>query len=91
MAQHVEKTHNNVPLALGAFVLTVVVGLGLNSVRRGAWIDLVPKAWLSDKDRAALKNPAAATEAAHQEMSRDAWETSNSIQPQPGWDQGWRK
>jgi len=45
MAQQLEKTLHNASLALGAFLLTMVVVVGINSFRRGSWIDLVPKEW----------------------------------------------
>jgi hypothetical protein len=73
------------------FRVTIVVVVGITSLRRGTWIDFVPKEWMSDEDKKVLKNPEAANKAAYEKMGREAWERSKAAQPQPNWDQRWKK
>jgi hypothetical protein len=90
MTQQTEKTLHNAFLILGAFFLTMFVVMGIASLRTGAWIDLTPKQWISDEDKQALKNPEDANKAAYEKMSREVWQNAPAVQPQAGWDQGWK-
>jgi hypothetical protein len=98
MSQQLEKTLHNAFLTLGAFLLAAVVGVGIHAVRTGSWIDYAPKEWLSDDDKKALKDPAAANKEAYDKMAREAWQnTPKTYNPQndpwrqTNWNQGWKK
>jgi hypothetical protein len=86
-----EKLLRDASVAVGAVLLMVAVAVGVYCLSHGTWVDLAPKEWLSEEDKAALKDPEAANKAAYEKMSREAWERSKSVQPQPGWDRNWKK
>ncbi|MFL5242788.1 MAG: hypothetical protein ACJ8FY_11825 [Gemmataceae bacterium] len=93
MTQPIEKTLHNASLAVGIFLVALLVGVGGTVLfqKRNASVDVSPKGWISDEDMKVLKDPEAANKAAYLKMSKDAWQRSRSQQPQPGWDQGWKK
>jgi hypothetical protein len=93
MNQPTPKPLHSVGLAVAVFLSAFLVAVGTNVLchNPNAWLDLLPKAWVSDKDREVLKDPAAANKEAYEKMCREAWERSQAQQPQNGWDQGWKK
>lgn len=77
-AQKMENTLSTLFKALGVFILTVIVVLGVTAVNqngRKAAIDLSAKAILSDEDYEAFKDPQAANK-----KSMDAFNNSEAAQ-----------
>jgi hypothetical protein len=93
MTPQTQETLHTVSRAVGVLLITLLVGVGgtLLYHNRNAAIDLLPQSWLSDEDREVLKDAKAANQAAYDKMSREAWERTQSQQPQNGWDLGRRK
>jgi hypothetical protein len=93
MAQQVEKTLQTVSRGVGSLLLAVVVAVVGSALyqNRDTAIDVATKGWLSDEDRKVLRNPEAANKAAYEKMAREAWEHSQSQQPQGGRIGGWKK
>jgi hypothetical protein len=85
-----EKTFQTGIMVVGVFLLTMLVAVGGTFLyqNRNASINLPT---LSDEDEKAIKDPKAANKAAYDKMSREAWENAKKVQPQPGWDRGWKK
>jgi hypothetical protein len=88
-----EKTLQTVSRGVGGLLLAVLVAVGgsLLYQNRDAAINLATKGWLSDEDREVLRNPEAANKVAREKMAREAWEHSQSQQPQSGRFGGWKK
>jgi hypothetical protein len=80
-------------MAVGVFLITMIVVVGGTWLyqNRNTAIDLPPQGWVSDEDREVLKDPKAANQAAYDKMSREAWERSQSQQPQNSWSRGGKK
>jgi hypothetical protein len=72
--------------AFGVLILVLLIGLATGLHRHpSALIDLLPRGWISDKDRSVLRDPAAANKTAYETMSREAWQRLQAQQPAGGW------
>jgi hypothetical protein len=93
MTQQVEKTLHSVCMTIGVFLTAMLVAVVATALHKNpnAWIDLLPKAWLSDKDKNVLKDPEAANKAEYEKIGREAWEHSQAQQPGGGWNRNLNK